>query len=183
MKTADCKAAQSLRDGVAQHGALRCGPSFLSMRSASLSLAGSFSRSPRCADDIRTHNLERESERRQIFSFEFAVTHWKDPKRPTASKGSRAIFLGIPWFSSTLTRPQVVASPARRRHLGRHDGHGEDIGQSGRIAMCAIASPTSLTSMVGSGAMRPSAWPTPSVCLRAISVSALPMSIWPRGVG
>ena len=48
--------------------------------------------------------------------------------------------------------------------------------------MCATAAPTSFASMIGSGAMRPSAWRTPWVCLRAISVSALPMSIWPQAM-
>ena len=53
---------------------------------------------------------------------------------------------------------------------------------SGRLAMWTIAAATSSGSIVGSIAMRPSAWGTPLVILTAISVSASPMSIWPQAM-
>jgi len=53
---------------------------------------------------------------------------------------------------------------------------------SGRSAMKRTERATSPTSITGSTRTEPSACGTPWVILKAISVSALPMSIWPQAM-
>ena len=53
---------------------------------------------------------------------------------------------------------------------------------SGSSAMCSTASPTCATSISGSIAISPLAWGTPVAIFAAISVAALPMSIWPHAM-
>lgn len=56
------------------------------------------------------------------------------------------------------------------------------LASSGSSAMCRTVRATSATSMVGSGAIRPSAWRTPRPIAAVMSVAALPMSIWPQAI-
>ncbi len=56
------------------------------------------------------------------------------------------------------------------------------LASSGSEAMWTTVRATSRTSMVGSTAVRPSAWRMPVVIRSVISVAALPMSIWPPAI-
>ena len=86
-------------------------------------------------------------------------------------------------MAARWSRPPLSSPPPHERHLGRHDRHRQDVGRErqARHVQRPPRRPRS-ASIVGSIAMRPSACGTPVVIRNAISVSALPMSIWPQAM-